>query len=316
MPKNYTLSVILPTYNCASLIGRHIASMQQWLDLVDEIIVVDSQSTDGTNELIRQKLHHPNLKIIERPPGLYESWNQAISATEGKWIYISTVGDVISRQHLEKLLSAGETHKVDVVISPQRFTDEDGQPIIQPAYCNPKIYEVLKGRGIAILPPSATYFYAFACGKPNALLGSVASDLFNGNHLRARPFSTEYGTHGDTAWLLKYARETRLCLLPECGSDFCLHRKHAASSEPIIETMRRMYQTELPPEDTSDKVFTYRFLLKKTSQLWFEKKISKKCSLMTKVAKTLTYLYFRSWLTLKEKKIGSQIKRQIYFLES
>jgi glycosyltransferase involved in cell wall biosynthesis len=290
--------------------------MQNWLDLADEIIVVDSHSTDGTNELIRQNLHHPNLKIIERQPGLYESWNQAITATSGKWIYISTVGDVISRQHLEKLLNLGETHGVDVVISPQRFTDEDGQTIMQPAYCNPKIYEVLKGRGIAILPPSATHFYAFVRGKPNALLGSVASDLFNGDHLRARPFSTEYGTHGDTAWLLKYARETRLCLLPECGSDFCLHRKHAATSEPIIETMRRMYQTELPPEDTSDKFFTYRFLLKKTSQLWFEKKISKRCSLMTKVAKTLTYLYFRSWLTLKEKKIGSQIKRQICFFES
>lgn len=316
MPKNYTLSVIVPTYNCASLIGRHISSMQNWLDLADEIIVVDSQSTDGTNEIIRQNLHHPNLKIIERKPGLYESWNQAITVTTGKWIYISTVGDVISRQHLEKLLSAGETHKVDVVISPQHFTDEDGQPIIQPAYCNPKIYKVLKGRGIAVLPPSATHFYAFACGKPNALLGSVASDLFNGDHLRARPFSTEYGTHGDTAWLLKYARETRLCLLPEYGSSFCLHPKHTAPSEPIIETMRRMYQTELPPEDTSGKVVTYRFLLKKTSQLWFEKKTSKKCSLITKLVKTLTYLYFRSWLTLKEKKISSLIKRQIYFLES
>ncbi|NBP89881.1 MAG: glycosyltransferase [Opitutae bacterium] len=59
MPKNYTLSVVVPTYNCASLIARHIASMQNWLDLADEIIVVDSQSTDGTNELIRQNLNLP-----------------------------------------------------------------------------------------------------------------------------------------------------------------------------------------------------------------------------------------------------------------
>jgi glycosyltransferase involved in cell wall biosynthesis len=35
------LSIVLPTFNCASLMGRHLASMEQWKDLADEIIVVD-----------------------------------------------------------------------------------------------------------------------------------------------------------------------------------------------------------------------------------------------------------------------------------
>lgn len=313
MPKNYTLSVIVPTYNCASLIGRHIASMQNWLDLADEIIVVDSHSTDGTNELIRQNLHHPNLKIIERQPGLYESWNQAITATSGKWIYISTVGDVISRQHLEKLLNLGETHGVDVVISPQRFVDKDGIPIIEPTYHNAEIYQALKGRGIAILPPSATHFYAFACGKPNALLGSVASDLFNGNHLRSRPFSTEYGTHGDTAWILRYARETSLCLLPKGGSDFCIHPKNSTPSEPVGETLQRMYQAESAQNKMSTEFKTYLFFLRKTSEFWLKKRACNKYSLIVKLGKTLAYLYFRSLLALYERKLRSQIESRIHF---
>lgn len=313
MPKNYTLSVIVPTYNCASLIGRHIASMQHWLDLADEIIVVDSQSADGTNEIIRQNLHHPNLRIIERQPGLYESWNEAITATTGKWIYISTVGDVISRQHLEKLLNVGETHGVDVVISPQRFVDSEGLPIMNPSFKNAKIYDNLKGRGIAILPPIATHFYAFEGCKPNALLGSIASDLFNGNHLRARPFLTEYGTHGDTAWILRYGRETSLCLLPKGGSDFCIHPKHFTPSEPVGETLQRMYQAESAQNKMSTEFKTYLFFLRKTSEFWLKKRACNKYSLIVKLGKTLAYLYFRSLLALYERKLRSQIESRIHF---
>ena len=313
MPKNYTLSVVVPTYNCASLIARHIASMQNWLDLADEIIVVDSQSTDGTNELIRQNLHHPNLKIIERPPGLYESWNQAITATTGKWIYISTVGDVISRQHLEKLLSEGESHGVDVVISPQRFVDHAGIPIIQPTYHNAEIYQDLKGRGIAVLPPIATHFYAYERGKPNALLGSIAGDLFQGNHLRSRPFPTNYGTHGDTAWILRYGGETSLCLLPKGGSDFCIHPKNSTPSEPVGETLQRMYQAESAQNKMSTEFTTYLFFLRKTSEFWFKKRACNKYSLAVKLGKTLAYLYFRTLLALYERRLRSQTKSKIRF---
>jgi hypothetical protein len=36
-------------------------------------------------------------------------------------------------------LNKGEAHGVDVVISPQRFVDQDGIPIIQPIYHNAEI---------------------------------------------------------------------------------------------------------------------------------------------------------------------------------
>ena len=47
MKSRQALSVVLPTYNCAKLMERHLASMFGWLDLADEVIVVDSRSTDG-----------------------------------------------------------------------------------------------------------------------------------------------------------------------------------------------------------------------------------------------------------------------------
>jgi glycosyltransferase involved in cell wall biosynthesis len=104
--------------------------MQAWLDLVDEVIVVDSRSTDGTLDLIRAELQHPQLRIIERDRGLYASWNEGIAATTGDWVYISTAGDLITRDQLLHLREVGEALSADVVVSPPDFAyEEDGQPV-------------------------------------------------------------------------------------------------------------------------------------------------------------------------------------------
>ncbi|NBV55078.1 MAG: glycosyltransferase, partial [Verrucomicrobia bacterium] len=104
--------------------ARHLEAMAKWSDLAHEIIVVDSRSSDGTLELIQAKLRHPRLRIIVRDRGLYESWNEGIAATTGDWIYISTAGDTIEREHLVHLRDLGERAEADVVISAPSFVDE------------------------------------------------------------------------------------------------------------------------------------------------------------------------------------------------
>ena len=225
-----TLSVVVPTYNCAPLMERHLASIAKWVDLADEIIVVDSRSIDGTLALIRSHLHHPNLRIIERDRGLYQSWNEGIAATTGDWVYISTAGDIIGREHLARLLAAGVGTNADVVVSPQRFVDETGEPIVDGPFLNPAMHAALAPFGQVVVPPLLVRLFAFRKAKPNALLGSCASDLFKGSFLRARPFPTDYGTHGDTAWTLRHSGEMSICLVPVAGADFCIHAK-----EPVAE---------------------------------------------------------------------------------
>lgn len=55
------LSVIIPTHNEAQAIGRVLADLPS--DLVTEVIVVDSNSTDGTPELARKL----GARVIEEP---------------------------------------------------------------------------------------------------------------------------------------------------------------------------------------------------------------------------------------------------------
>ncbi len=231
------LSVVLPTFNCASLIGRHVASMAQWAALAEEIVVVDSRSTDGTLDIIRAGLRHPNLRVIERDRGLYESWNEGIAATTGEWVYVSTVGDLISEEHLRRLMREGERADADAVISPQRFVGEDGTPYQGGDYGNAEIHDILAGQGVVVLSPAAVCYFAFRKCKPNALLGSWASDLFRGDFLRARPLPTAYGTHGDTAWTLRHASEMKLCLVPVAGADFCIHAKEQGVPPRALKQM-------------------------------------------------------------------------------
>jgi len=232
-----TLSVVIPTYNCAPHMERHLASVAKWVDLADEIIVVDSRSTDGTLELIRSRLEHPNLRIIKRDRGLYASWNEGIAATTGDWIYVSTAGDLIGREHLARLLAAGVGTNADVVVSPQRFVDETGEPIVDGPFVNPAIHAALAPFGQVVVPPLLVRLFAFRKAKPNALLGSCASDLFKGSFLRARPFPTDYGTHGDTAWTLRHSGEMSLCLVPVAGADFCIHTKEPVAGAVDLKSV-------------------------------------------------------------------------------
>ena len=245
MRAKQSLSVVIPTYNCHSLMERHLMSLEKWAHLADEIIVVDSRSTDGTLELIRERLRHPNLRIIERDRGLYESWNEGIAATTGDWVYVSTAGDLISEEHLRRLMQEGGRAGADVVISPQKFVAEDGEPYLGNDYENAEIHAVMAGRGVVVLSPVAVHFFAFRKSKPNALLGSWASDLFRGEFLRARPLPTEYGTHGDTAWTLRHSAEMKLCLVPIAGATFCIHEKApGGQTQPLGRLLGLMFLEE------------------------------------------------------------------------
>ena len=124
-----SIGVLIPTRNCASLLPGHIRSLMAWIDLAEEIIVVDSDSRDGTVELLRAGLSHPRVKFLTHPPGLYQSWNFGIQNVSAKYIYVATVGDPIERRGIQHLYDVAETFQSDVVISKPRFISEAGEPL-------------------------------------------------------------------------------------------------------------------------------------------------------------------------------------------
>lgn len=227
------LSVILPTLNCAETIPAHIQAMESWLDLVDEIIAVDSDSEDGTPDIIRKSIRHPKLRQLNHPRGLYQSWNYAISESTGKWIYLSTIGDSITREQLEHLILAGEALKADVVASPPKFVFDAQVTMDAPVWPVQHIVEFYSVHQPFVISPLAAFVHA-AYFSPDAILGSSASNIYRGEHLRKRLFPTEFQMAGDTGWAIRYALETRFCYTAKVGSVFRFHSETYTSLDPQL----------------------------------------------------------------------------------
>lgn len=231
------LGVVIPTLNCAHLIEAHVDSMTPWLDRMNEVIVVDSNSTDGTIEIILRRISHPKLQIHHRPRGLYQAWNYGIDQIQSKYTYISTVGDSITASGIGHLLEVAERHDADVVVSSPEFINEDGSRSLKPPSF--PIENLLKkcGADEPRLLKSRECFELIVSNFPNAILGSSASNLYRTEALKKCPFPTSYGTSGDGAWGMAHGLNHRVAFTSRRFSTFRVHEKSYSKSEYAVDDL-------------------------------------------------------------------------------
>jgi|Deesub1362A_J573_1020465.scaffolds.fasta_scaffold01563_2 glycosyltransferase involved in cell wall biosynthesis len=115
-----TVSVIIPTYNRAPLIGRAVRSVlnQTYQDF--EVIVVDDGSQDNTEEVVKN-FHDERIRYIkhEKNKGAAAARNSGIRVAKGKYIAFQDSDDEWLPRKLEKQMKVFETSpEVGVV-----FTD-------------------------------------------------------------------------------------------------------------------------------------------------------------------------------------------------
>ena len=216
------ISVLVPTCNSAALLPAHLDSMQEWAELVEEIVVVDSFSNDGTLDLLKARLRHRNLRFFDHPRGLYQSWNFGVQQLRGKYAYISTTGDAITGEGLKHLAAAAGELNADVVISRPEFFNPDGQRA--PGRRWP-IHNLLEWRPMT-RPTRVEPWHVFLLATldvPEGILGSSASNLYRTQTLQRYPFPTNFGHAGDTAWGIRHAFHISLAVTPEVFSRFMLH---------------------------------------------------------------------------------------------
>lgn len=83
-----TISIIIPTYNCQSVLPRAIESVinqtfENW-----ELLLVDGNSLDGTVDIIKQYSSDQRIRWVSEPDqGLYDAMNKGIHMAKGEWVY-------------------------------------------------------------------------------------------------------------------------------------------------------------------------------------------------------------------------------------
>jgi len=239
-PAQLPIGVVLPTRNSRALLPRHLESIRYWRDLVSEIVVVDSESNDGTVEFLREQLPSARARFLSHSPGLYESWNFGIGQLRAEFAYISSIGDTITPATLARLVEIARERNADAVVSLPRFTGP-GARRVRGRW---PLEQCIARRGLRE-PYSLSGLEAFvwsAVHVPAGLLGSSASNLYRTRFLQEHPFPTCYRRVGDTGWAIENAFQMRLVVAPGLESEFLVHPPaDAPTSEPVGQTRRRLH---------------------------------------------------------------------------
>jgi len=100
-----TVSVIIPTYNRASLLERALRSVFSQSQPPDEVIVVDDGSTDETPRLVPENFTHA-CYVRQENRGVSAARNAGIAVAAGEWLAFLDSDDQWLPRKLEKQLRA------------------------------------------------------------------------------------------------------------------------------------------------------------------------------------------------------------------
>ncbi len=106
-PKEYLISIIIPVYNRAGLIGNTLDSVLAQIYTNWECIVVDDGSTDNTKEVVQRYVDKdPRFILVDRPekykPGGNGARNYGFEISKGAYIQWFDSDDVMHEHHLEE----------------------------------------------------------------------------------------------------------------------------------------------------------------------------------------------------------------------
>ncbi len=215
------VTVIIPTLNCRVKLKRHLDGIEDWLPLAGEVIAVDSNSSDGTKELLEKRLNPYGAKIISTRPGLYQAWNLAAANATQPYVYYSTVCDIIGKKEFLELTSLIINSNTDVIISPPKIVSYDG---INMENIKWPIHYVLKylnfHKGITILDDLQKQ-YMVSVFFPASIIGSSASNLYRTEVIKENPFPSDVGSVGDTFWALRNIPSLKVGIAEKEYATFC-----------------------------------------------------------------------------------------------
>ncbi|ODU05152.1 MAG: hypothetical protein ABS89_02390 [Thiobacillus sp. SCN 63-1177] len=89
------ISVVTVVFNGARTLRKTIESIVPQLGDDVEYVIIDGGSTDGAVDIIREHEHHLAYWISERDNGIYDAWNKAIDASQGRFIAYVGADDIV-----------------------------------------------------------------------------------------------------------------------------------------------------------------------------------------------------------------------------
>lgn len=126
------VAATLPTYNRREALREALTGLLSQSRPVDEVIVVDNASSDGSAEMMAAEF--PSVRVLRMdentgPAGALAAGMQAAVAADHDWIWLFNDDDVPVPTALEVMLDATENLPDDVGIVGCARSDDDGGPL-------------------------------------------------------------------------------------------------------------------------------------------------------------------------------------------
>ena len=183
------LSVIIPCYNCASVIQRCLDS----IDYPDaEIIVVDDGSKDNSAQVVEDyALRHPNVSLVKKENGgVSSARNLGIEKATGKYLMFLDADDYLGAGGIERVVELAEKTNADVVKFWHRTLSSESPQMKENLCSFAMTNEVIEGRFKALLRNDVSDYLVW----DGVYLRSVITD----NHIR---FHTDLHLHEDDVFM-------------------------------------------------------------------------------------------------------------------
>ena len=123
------VSAIIPTFNRRDYLPRAIDSILAQTVPLDEIIVVDNGSTDGSAEFVESR-YKGRLRVVqESNPGVSASRRRGIQEARGEWIaFLDSDDEWLPHRNAEFLKTAGEvSDEVAWIFGDLRVVTDEGE---------------------------------------------------------------------------------------------------------------------------------------------------------------------------------------------
>jgi glycosyltransferase involved in cell wall biosynthesis len=171
-----TVSVIVPTYNCAPYIQECINSLVAQAHENFEAIIVDDASTDGTFDLLSGRLPDSRFRIHrqERNQGASVARNTGVAMSSGSYIALVDSDDCLLPGHLAAVVERFEQMPdVGLVCCDCKLIGPDGETLHGGKTWH-EIQCLIKGRALATGPRTLSDIFQFShCFTGFAVRASV-----------------------------------------------------------------------------------------------------------------------------------------------
>lgn len=125
------ISIIIATYNASKTLNICLDSIVPQLTNETELIIVDGNSNDNTNDIIDSYGDKVAVHISESDNGIYDAWNKGIILSKGEWIMFIGADDILLpnaiNTYLSTIRNTENIDSYDYICAHNEYVDQEGR---------------------------------------------------------------------------------------------------------------------------------------------------------------------------------------------